>query len=113
MTDHYPFKNYGLKWKNITSCTTSWKIQRYNAADPSAKEEYNTTEFSHFFFQDRLTQAVSQFEVFQMEFHNQVLNTGSSSVADTFSVLQLAHDLVMDCIQQLEKLEEVLINQYF
>ena len=69
--------------------------------------------FTFFFFQDRLTQAVSQFEVFQMEFHNQVLNTGSSSVADTFSVLQLAHDLVMDCIQQLEKLEEVLINQYF
>jgi len=59
-------------------------------------------------FQEKLSQAVLQFEIFQMEFHSQVLNTGSSDVIDTFSVLQLAYDLVMENIQQLEKLEEVV-----
>lgn len=58
--------------------------------------------------QDKLNRATFQFEVFQMEFHSQMLNTGSPNVNDTFSVLQLAYDLVMESIQHLEKVEEVV-----
>ena len=51
-----------------------------------------------------------QFQVFQREFHNQVLNTVSSNVGDTFAVVQLAYDHVMESIQEIEQLEQVSLH---